>query len=47
MAEERKETSLLVSPEVCVVDVGVTNSQILGSESMRNRTDSILAVLER
>lgn len=46
MTEERKETSLLVSPEVCVVDVGVTNSQILGSESMRNRTDSILAVLE-
>uniref|UniRef100_G1NH39 Nibrin n=1 Tax=Meleagris gallopavo TaxID=9103 RepID=G1NH39_MELGA len=46
MTEGRKETSLLVSPEVCVVDVGMTNSQILGSESMRNWTDSILTVLE-
>ncbi|POI24121.1 hypothetical protein CIB84_012133, partial [Bambusicola thoracicus] len=47
MTEGRKETSLLVSPEVCVVDVGMTNSQILsGSESMRSWTDSILTVLE-
>ncbi|NXI66259.1 NBN protein, partial [Anseranas semipalmata] len=46
MTEGRKETSLLVSPEVCVVDVGLTNSQIPGSESVRNWTDSILTVLQ-
>ncbi|KAM6349483.1 nibrin isoform 2-T2 [Podargus strigoides] len=46
MTEGRKEISLLVSPEVCVVDVGLTNSQIPGSDSMRNWTDSILAVLQ-
>ncbi|KFU96220.1 Nibrin, partial [Chaetura pelagica] len=46
MTEGRKETSLLASPEVCVVDVGLTNSQILGSDSMRNWTDSILTVLQ-
>ncbi|KAM9304237.1 nibrin isoform 2-T2 [Morus bassanus] len=46
MVEGRKETSLLVSPEVCVVDVGLTNSQIPGSDSMRNWTDSILTVLQ-
>ncbi|NXC41984.1 NBN protein, partial [Penelope pileata] len=46
MTEGRKETSLLISPEVCVVDVGLTNSQILGSESMRNWTDSVLTVLQ-
>ncbi|XP_067146371.1 nibrin isoform X1 [Apteryx mantelli] len=46
MTEGRKETSLLVAPEVCVVDVGLTNSQIPGSESMRNWTDSILTVLQ-
>uniref|UniRef100_A0A8B9NAY1 BRCT domain-containing protein n=1 Tax=Accipiter nisus TaxID=211598 RepID=A0A8B9NAY1_9AVES len=47
MTEGRKETSLLVSPEVCVVDVGLTNSQIAGSDSMRNWTDSILTILQR
>ncbi|XP_040402365.1 nibrin isoform X1 [Cygnus olor] len=46
MTEGRKETSSLVSPEVCVVDVGLTDSQILGSESMRNWTDSVLNVLQ-
>ncbi|XP_051466780.1 nibrin [Apus apus] len=46
MTEGRKETSLFVSPEVCVVDVGLTNSQIPGSDSMRNWTDSILTVLQ-
>ncbi|KGL98761.1 Nibrin, partial [Charadrius vociferus] len=46
MTEGRKETSLLISPEVCVVDVGLTNSQIPGSDSMRNWTDSILTVLQ-
>ncbi|KFV64797.1 Nibrin, partial [Dryobates pubescens] len=46
MTEGGKETSLLASPEVCVVDVGVTNSQILVSDSMRNWTDSVLAVLQ-
>ncbi|NWU18192.1 NBN protein, partial [Cephalopterus ornatus] len=46
MTEGRKETPLLVSPEVCVVDVGLTNSQLAGSDSMRNWTDSILSVLQ-
>ncbi|XP_009988162.1 PREDICTED: nibrin, partial [Tauraco erythrolophus] len=46
MTEGRKETSLLFSPEVCVVDVGLTNSQIPGSDSMRNWSDSILTVLQ-
>ncbi|NXB08490.1 NBN protein, partial [Cnemophilus loriae] len=46
MTEGRKEMPLLLSPEVCVVDVGLTNSQISRSDSMRNWTDSILTVLE-
>ncbi|NXI49313.1 NBN protein, partial [Chloroceryle aenea] len=46
MTEGRKETSLLVSPGVCVVDVGLTDSQIPGSDSMRNWTDSVLSVLQ-
>ncbi|NWU22316.1 NBN protein, partial [Dyaphorophyia castanea] len=46
MTEGRKEMPLLLSPEVCVVDVGLTNSQISGSDSMRNWTDSILTILE-
>ncbi|NXM35478.1 NBN protein, partial [Oxyruncus cristatus] len=46
MTEGRKETPLLISPEVCVVDVGLTNSQTAGSDSMRNWTDSILTVLQ-
>ncbi|NWW74167.1 NBN protein, partial [Climacteris rufus] len=46
MTEERKEMPLLLSPEVCVVDVGVTNSQISGADSMRNWTDSVLSDLE-
>ncbi|NWI38289.1 NBN protein, partial [Picathartes gymnocephalus] len=46
MTEGRKEIPLLLSPEVCVVDVGLTNSQIAGSDSMTNWTDSILTVLE-
>ncbi|NXH35388.1 NBN protein, partial [Myiagra hebetior] len=46
MTEGRKEMPLLLSPEVCVVDVGLTNSQILGSDSLRNWTDSILTILE-
>ncbi|NXM72922.1 NBN protein, partial [Serilophus lunatus] len=45
MTEGRKETPSLISPEVCVVDVGLTNSQIPGSDSVRNWTDSILSVL--
>ncbi|NXP48764.1 NBN protein, partial [Heliornis fulica] len=46
MTEGRKDTSLLVSPEVCVVDVGLTNSQIPASDSMRNWTESVLAALQ-
>ncbi|NXA94908.1 NBN protein, partial [Melanocharis versteri] len=46
MTEGRKEMPLLLSPEVCVVDVGLTNSQVSGSDSMRSWTDSILTVLE-
>ncbi|NXF19466.1 NBN protein, partial [Rhodinocichla rosea] len=47
MTEGRKEMPLLLSPEVCVVDVGLANSQISGSDSMTNWTDSILTDLER
>ncbi|TRZ12076.1 hypothetical protein HGM15179_015027 [Zosterops borbonicus] len=46
MTEGRKDMPLLLSPEVCVVDVGLTNSQISGSDSLTNWTDSILNVLE-
>ncbi|NWQ73470.1 NBN protein, partial [Columbina picui] len=46
MTEGSKETSLLVSPEVCVVDVGLTNSQVPGSDIVRHWTDSILTVLQ-
>ncbi|XP_036261907.1 nibrin isoform X1 [Molothrus ater] len=46
MTEGRKEMPLLLSPEVCVVDVGLANSQISGSASMTNWTDSILTDLE-
>ncbi|NXV58861.1 NBN protein, partial [Molothrus ater] len=46
MTEGRKEMPLLLSPEVCVVDVGLANSQIAGSDSMTNWTDSILSDLE-
>ncbi|NXR58576.1 NBN protein, partial [Rhadina sibilatrix] len=46
MTEGRKEMPSLLSPEVCVVDVGLTNSQISGSDSMTNWTDSVLTVLE-
>ncbi|XP_071594011.1 nibrin isoform X1 [Heliangelus exortis] len=46
MTEGKKETSLLVSPEVCVVDVGLTNFQIPGCDSVRNWADSILTILQ-
>ncbi|NWS71039.1 NBN protein, partial [Crotophaga sulcirostris] len=46
MTEGRKEISSLVSPEVCVVDVGWTDSQISTSDSMRNWTDSVVTVLQ-
>ncbi|NXU09102.1 NBN protein, partial [Pardalotus punctatus] len=46
MTEGGKEMPLLLSPEVCVVDVGLTDSQISGSDSMRNWSDSVLTVLE-
>ncbi|XP_014821155.1 PREDICTED: nibrin isoform X2 [Calidris pugnax] len=46
MTEGRKEPSFLTSPEVCVVDVGLTNSQVPESDSARNWTDSVLAVLK-
>ncbi|NXJ86823.1 NBN protein, partial [Trogon melanurus] len=46
MTEGKKETSLIVSPEVCVVDVGLTNTQMPGSDSMKNWMDSVLAVLQ-
>ncbi|NXY47075.1 NBN protein, partial [Ceuthmochares aereus] len=46
MMEGKKDISLLVSPEVCVVDVGLTNSQMSASDSTRNWADSILTVLQ-
>ncbi|NXI19237.1 NBN protein, partial [Irena cyanogastra] len=47
VTEGRKEMPFLLSPGVCVVDVGLTNSQMSGSDSLTNWTDSILTVLER
>ncbi|NXA78559.1 NBN protein, partial [Thryothorus ludovicianus] len=46
VTEGRKEMPFLFSPEVCVVDVGLPNSQISGSGSQTSWTDSILTVLE-
>ncbi|XP_041320448.1 nibrin [Pyrgilauda ruficollis] len=46
MTEGRKEMPLLLSPAVCVVDVGLANSQLSGSDSVTNWTDSILTDLE-
>ncbi|NXF83118.1 NBN protein, partial [Sclerurus mexicanus] len=46
MTEGGKEMPSLISPEVCVVDVGLTNSQNPASDSMRNWTDSILTGLQ-
>ncbi|NXK90244.1 NBN protein, partial [Formicarius rufipectus] len=46
MTEGRKEIPSLICPEVCVVDVGLTNSQNSGFDSIRNWTDSILTVLQ-
>ncbi|XP_067414357.1 nibrin [Emydura macquarii macquarii] len=46
LTEGRKETSLLVAPEVCVVDTGLTNSQVPVSDSLRNWIDSIMTVLQ-
>ncbi|XP_014113513.1 PREDICTED: nibrin isoform X2 [Pseudopodoces humilis] len=46
MTEGRKEMPLLLSPEVCVVDVVLANSQISGSGSMTDWMDSILTALE-
>ncbi|XP_069710430.1 nibrin [Phaenicophaeus curvirostris] len=46
MMEGKKEISSLVSPDVCVIDVGLANSQMSASDSMRNWTDSILSVLQ-
>ncbi|XP_071410307.1 nibrin [Pithys albifrons albifrons] len=47
MTEGREEMPSLISPEVCVVDVGLTNSQNPGSDSLRNWTESILTILQR
>ncbi|NWH57139.1 NBN protein, partial [Geococcyx californianus] len=46
MTEGKKEISSLVSPEVCVVDVGFTASQISASDSLRSWTDSVLTALQ-
>ncbi|NXU84222.1 NBN protein, partial [Xiphorhynchus elegans] len=46
VTEGRKEMPSLISPEVCVVDVGLTNSQNPGSDSVRNWTNSILTGLQ-
>ncbi|XP_074843070.1 nibrin isoform X2 [Carettochelys insculpta] len=46
LTEREKETSLLVAPGVCVVDVGLTNSQVPVSDSVRNWIDSITTVLQ-
>uniref|UniRef100_A0A8C0JF81 Nibrin n=1 Tax=Chelonoidis abingdonii TaxID=106734 RepID=A0A8C0JF81_CHEAB len=46
LPERIKETSLLVAPEVCVIDAGLTNSQVPVSDSVRNWIDSIITVLQ-
>ncbi|XP_019405786.1 PREDICTED: nibrin isoform X2 [Crocodylus porosus] len=46
MTEERKDISLLVAPNVCVIDVGLTDSQALASESARNWIHSVMTVLQ-
>ncbi|XP_065254781.1 nibrin [Emys orbicularis] len=46
LPERIKETSLLLAPEVCVIDAGLTNSQVPMSDSVRNWIDSIIAVLQ-
>ncbi|KAG6932631.1 nibrin [Chelydra serpentina] len=46
LPERRKETSLLVAPEVCVIDAGLTNSHVPVSDSVRNWIDSIMTVLQ-
>nr|XP_025042687.1 nibrin isoform X1 [Pelodiscus sinensis] len=46
LTERRKETSLLVAPEACVVDAGLTNSQVAVSDSVRNWIDSIMTTLQ-
>ncbi|NXG05909.1 NBN protein, partial [Sakesphorus luctuosus] len=47
MTEGTKEMASLISPEVCVVDVGLTNSQNPGSDSLRSWIESILTILQR
>uniref|UniRef100_A0A8C3FUY8 Nibrin n=1 Tax=Chrysemys picta bellii TaxID=8478 RepID=A0A8C3FUY8_CHRPI len=46
LPERIKETSLLLAPEVCVIDAGLTNSQVPMSDSVRNWIDSIITVLQ-
>ncbi|XP_015473117.1 nibrin isoform X2 [Parus major] len=46
VTEGRKEIPLLLSPEVCVVDVVLADSQISGSGSVTDWMDSILTTLE-
>ncbi|XP_053874821.1 nibrin isoform X3 [Malaclemys terrapin pileata] len=46
LPERIKETSLLLAPEVCVIDAGLTNSQVPTSDSARNWIDSIITVLQ-
>uniref|UniRef100_A0A8D0GJ15 Nibrin n=1 Tax=Sphenodon punctatus TaxID=8508 RepID=A0A8D0GJ15_SPHPU len=46
MMEGEKETSLLIAPEVCVVDVGLTKSPLSVPDSVRKLIDSVMAVLQ-
>ncbi|CAM2106828.1 nibrin isoform X2 [Caretta caretta] len=46
LQERRKETALLVAPEVCVIDAELTNSQVPVSDSVRNWINSIMTVLQ-
>ncbi|XP_034619128.1 nibrin isoform X1 [Trachemys scripta elegans] len=46
LPERIKETSLLLAPEVCVIDAGLTNSQVPMSDLVRNWIDSIITVLQ-
>ncbi|NWR73398.1 NBN protein, partial [Centropus unirufus] len=46
LMEGKEEIAFLASPEVCVVDVGLPDSQMSASDSMRNWTDSVLTALQ-
>ncbi|KAJ7338983.1 hypothetical protein JRQ81_012885 [Phrynocephalus forsythii] len=47
MTKGEEDAASLVAPDVCVIEVGVTNSQASVSDLERKWTDAITAILER